>query len=730
VTDTPAERGPENPWERLRRRKVVQWALAYAAGAWALLQVLGFAADSFGWPALVKQLAMLGLAVGLPILLTLAWFHGERAQQRVTGKELGILTLLLLVGGGLLWWYANRPAEAPPAVASTTAATSSSATTDPRPSIAVLPFDNRSRLEDDAFFVDGIHDDILTQLSKISALRVISRSSVERFRESDLSVHQIAGQLGVTSILEGGVQRAGDRVRINVQLIDAASDAHLWAESYDRELSAANIFAIQSEVAAAIGDALKATLTPAEEARSKAAPTQDLQAWEAHQLGKQRMAIRTSAGLKDAERYFRKAIERDPTFALAYVGQADAVTQQVFYSGRAREPSFTLAEELVTQALALAPDLSEAFATSAWLAHQRSDYKRSEADFQRSIALNPNYSTAYHWYSLLLLDLGRANEAHRQIEIALTLDPISTILITSSAFVLASLGRFQDAFAQYGKAIEIDPMTPVPYAFVGDTYTRGLGRLDAAIPWYEKAASLDAGNPQWTSALGLLYLDLGDEDRARRWLDTALEHGGQYADAQEAAAVFALYRGDVVAYRLHASKLAALDARRIRLLRDDYIRRDDYKAARARYASANPDLLAMQAPDTNLPNILEAIDLALVLQHTGEGAHAKALLDRSEAFVRTIPKMGVYEYGIAAVQIDALRGEKREALAKLREAERAGWRYGWRYHRDFDPNLDSIRNEPEFKAVFADIERDMAEQRAALAARPKDAPLDLALTGT
>jgi hypothetical protein len=194
--------------------------------------------------------------------------------------------------------------------------------------------------------------------------------------------------------------------------------------------------------------------------------------------------------------------------------------------------------------------------------------------------------------------------------------------------------------------------------------------------------------------------------------------------------VFALYRGDVVAYRLHASKLAALDARRIRLLRDDYIRRDDYKAARARYASANPDLLAMQAPDTNLPNILEAIDLALVLQHTGEGAHAKALLDRSEAFVRTIPKMGVYEYGIAAVQIDALRGEKREALAKLREAERAGWRYGWRYHRDFDPNLDSIRNEPEFKAVFADIERDMAEQRAALAARPKDAPLDLALTGT
>jgi len=192
----------------------VQWALAYAAGAWVLLQVLGFAADSFGWPAIVKQLAMLSLAVGLPILLTLAWFHGERAQQRVTGQELAILTLLLIIGGGLLWWYANRSADAPPAVATTTAAPSPSATTDARPSIAVLPFENRSRLEDDAYFVDGIHDDILTQLSKISALKVISRTSVEQFRGTKLPLKEIGSRLGVKSILEGGVQRAGDRIRI------------------------------------------------------------------------------------------------------------------------------------------------------------------------------------------------------------------------------------------------------------------------------------------------------------------------------------------------------------------------------------------------------------------------------------------------------------------------------------------------------------------------------------
>ena len=144
----------------------------------------------------------------------------------------------------------------------------SAGTKDTRPSIAVLPFENRSDVQKDAYFVDGIHDDILTQLSKVSALKVISRTSVEQFRDTKLSMKAIADQLGVAKILEGGVQRGGDRVRINVQLIDASTDAHLWAESYDRELTAANIFAIQSEVAAAIADALKATLDPGRTART------------------------------------------------------------------------------------------------------------------------------------------------------------------------------------------------------------------------------------------------------------------------------------------------------------------------------------------------------------------------------------------------------------------------------------------------------------------------------
>ena len=281
MTDTPTARQDEGAWGKLRRRKVVQWSIAYVAGAWALLQGIGFASDAFHWPDATKQLALLALLIGLPIALVLAWYHGDRGHQRPVRAELAIIALLLVLGGGALWLYSHRSTPAQTAVTSATPTALPAATTipvDTRPSIAVLPFENRSDQEKDAYFVDGIHDDILTQLTKIGAMKVIARTSVEQFRDTKLTTKEIGEKLGVTRVLEGGVQRAGDRVRVTVQLIDTATDGHLWAENYDRELTAANIFAIQSEVATAIAAALKAALTPAEKARVNAIPTQNLDA--------------------------------------------------------------------------------------------------------------------------------------------------------------------------------------------------------------------------------------------------------------------------------------------------------------------------------------------------------------------------------------------------------------------------------------------------------------------
>jgi TolB-like protein/Tfp pilus assembly protein PilF len=736
VTDTPAERGPENPWERLRRRKVVQWGVVYVAAAWGFLQGLEYVSEAFAWPTQLRQIAIIALLIGLPVVLVLAWYHGDRGQQRITSPEFAILTLLLLLGGGAFWYYQRTSDTAADSATTASAAQpGSSVTKDPRPSVAVLPFENRSREADDAFFVDGIHDDTLTQLSKVSALRVISRTSVEQFRDTKLSMKAIADQLGVSKILEGGVQRAGDRVRINVQLIDAGTDAHVWAESYDRELTAANIFAIQSEVATAIAGALKAALTPAEKARASVVPTQDLKAWEAYQLGKQRMARRTTESLAKGEQFFRQAIDLDPKFALAYVGLADTLRLQTEYSGRQREATIAEADASVSKALELDPNLAEAWASKGGIAWSRADEEQAEKLLRRAVELNPSYATAHLWLSQVLGGKGNLKEELEHAEQAAQLDPLSLITQNNLGASLEFVGRYDEAAWRYRRAIELDPASPVALGSLALLSAYGLNQFVDAVLLQDRAVALDSGNPDLAGTLALLWLDMGDDARATGLTASLLRQWPDDVNANGYSAAIAGSTGDETRAETHASKaLAAYPQAHpliVALVRNADLRRGNLQAARARYAAGYPELLNTTDLRVSSVNLQAAIDIALVFQRIGDVDSANRLLDASELAMRPISRLGFYGYGISDARIHAMRGDKVKALTALREAERAGWRGpAWRYYRDFDPNLASIRNEPEFKAVFADIERDMAKQRAALAARPKDAPLDLAATGT
>ena len=718
----------ESTWARLTRRKVVQWGIAYAAGAWGFLQGLQYVSDAFAWPTQIRQVAILALLVGLPIVTVVAWYHGDRGEQRVTATELATITLLFLLGGGLFWRYAHTGRTSSTASV-VTAVPQPAAATDQRPSIAVLPFENRSAKQDDTFFVDGVHDDILTQLTKIGAMKVIARTSVEQFRNTKLTTKEIAEKLGVTRVLEGGVQRAGDRVRVTVQLIDAATDTHLWAESYDRELSAANIFAIQSEVAAAIAAALKTTLTPIEHQNTSDIPTQSLDAWEAYQLGRQRVAKRTSASLAEAEEFFRRAINLDPKFALAYVGLADTLQLQVAYSGVLQATAMTKSEQAVGTALRLDPNLAEAWASSASIAETRHQFVRAETMYRRAIELNPNYATAYQWFSGMLYELGRRDEALSAAERAVELDPLSAIINLNLATYLAAAGHFDEARDRYRKVIEIDPSMPSAYWGLAVLWAYAFNRNGDAIPLGERAAALDPGNPAYPCWVAGRYLDLGDETQATRMVQAAREHWPDARQPLRISGFLHLYRGDLEAAAQDARKLLAGDSRMglaLLLLRDVDLQSGDAEVALARYAIAYPELFAPEPSKIGPSNFAIALDLVPVLQKTGASARANILLDRVESYIQTIPRMGPDGYGWTDVQIYALRGQKRAALLALRAAEKAGHRFGWRYYRDFDPSLASIRNDPEFKAVFADIERDMVRQRADLAARPKDAPLDVA----
>ena len=334
-----AEASTNGFFAELRRRNVFRVAIAFIIVAWLLLQVVDILVPMLSLPEWVGRLFLLLLVIGFPIALLFAWAfeltpEGIKLEKNVdrtesithnTGRRLDFAIIGVLVAALAVSLYVNFD-DAPPAESSMEVGRDvpfEAIATSSRPaSIAVLPFANRSADPDDAFFVDGMHDDLLTQLAKISALKVISRTSVLQYRDTEKSMQTIGEELGVTTLLEGGVQRAGKRIRINVQLIDAETDGHLWAETYNRELTTENIFEIQEEMSLEIAKALHATLSPAEQERIADRPTNNMKAYEAYMIGRQRLATRNLDDVFESMKYFELAIEEDENFAHAYASLA------------------------------------------------------------------------------------------------------------------------------------------------------------------------------------------------------------------------------------------------------------------------------------------------------------------------------------------------------------------------------------------------------------------------
>src|SRR5438552_3990554 len=280
----------------------------------------------------------------------------------------------------------------------------------PEKSIAVLPFDNLSRDPDNAYFCEGVQDEILTRLAKVADLKVISRTSTQRFNSAPSDLRDIAKQLGVMHILEGSVQKANDQVRVNVQLINALNDAHLWAETYDRKLI--DIFSVESEIAKTIADTLQAKLTGSEKQMMAAQPTNNTEAYELYHKGKSLWEKRSGDNIPKAIAYYEQAIARDPNYALAYAGLAKAYILLPFYTGADRLGASSKAKEAALKALRLDSNLAEAHGALGKVLFSEIDLAGAMREYKRAIELNPNDATAHHWFGNdTLAALGRFEEA-------------------------------------------------------------------------------------------------------------------------------------------------------------------------------------------------------------------------------------------------------------------------------------------------------------------------------
>jgi len=545
----------DNFFSELKRRNVYKVAVAYAIVGWLLVQIATQVFPFLEIPNWVVRLVIALVAIGFPIALVIAWAF-EITPQGIERTEVAdtmplaagqkkhawiyvaIVGAVLSIGLFFLGRYGFRNGT-------------SSSSELPQKSIAVLPFDNLSRDPDNAFFAEGVQDEILTRLAKVADLKVIARTSTQKFKSAPENLPDIAKQLGVMNILEGSVQKVNDQVRVNVQLINAMTNAHLWAEIYDRKLS--DIFAVQSDIAKTVADTLQAKLTGSEKQMMAAQSTSDTAAYELYHKGRSLWEKRSGDNIPKAIAFYEQAIARDPNYALAYAGLAQAYILLPFYTGADRLDAFSKAKDAALKALRLDPNLAEAHAAlGKVLFFSEIDLTGAMREYKRAIELQPNDATAHHWLGNdTLAALGRFEEAIAQGKRAVELDPLSPVINTDFGTIFYYAHRYEESARQLRKTLEIDPTFFYAHFNLGIAL-QAAGDLSGAIAEYEKAKRLGdniyvsilcaqakarAGDKdaalrmlseldkisQQREVVGyvraLLYLSLNNKDEALRWLE-------------------------------------------------------------------------------------------------------------------------------------------------------------------------------------------------------------------
>ncbi len=485
-----------NFFAELKRRNVYKVAVAYVVVSWLLIQAASILFPTFEAPSWVMKVFVAVLALGFVPALIFAWafeitaegikreseVEGDKSIARHTGRKIMAMTAVFaMVAAGLLVFQLFRPRQvARETNASVATATGQSSAAISEKSIAVLPFENLSRDPDNAYFADGIQDEILTRLAKIADLKVISRTSTQKYKTAPDNLREVGKQLGVANLLEGSVQRIANAVHVNVQLIRATTDEHLWAESYNRKLD--DVFAVEGEVAKAIADQLEAKLTGAEQRAITAKPTQNAAAYDAYLRGQSlEHGEYIYEAIQQAARDYAKAVQLDPKFATAWA-RLGVVRSYLYFNGI--EPELNNADtvrESAERAMAIAPEAGESWlAEGAYRYRVARKFESALAAFEEARKRLPNDSTIYRYLGVVLRRLGRWQEAETNYKKALELDPRDVALLNDMGSTFyAYLRRFEEAHALTDQALAIAPASAPDRATKAGLF-QSEGRLEEA----------------------------------------------------------------------------------------------------------------------------------------------------------------------------------------------------------------------------------------------------------
>jgi TolB-like protein/Tfp pilus assembly protein PilF len=588
-------------------------------------------------------------------------------------------------------------------------------------SIAVLPFTSRSTIEENQFFTDGIHEDILTRLAEIKSLRVISRTSVNEYRDTGRNLREIAENLGVSTIVEGAVQRSGDNVRISVQLIDAMTDEHIWAQTFDRKLSIASLFEVQSEISAQIASSLRAALTPEQEIRLAKIPTDSIEAYAEYVAGRENLLKRNFETLLAAREQFERAINLDPQYAQAHTALAET-TLVMLANHKSITPAeaFSIASEHLDIALRLDPQMAQAYAVRGLLQKSQWEGKRvgdgnlaAAASFEKALELNPNLADAYIWFGSLRRSEGAIEESIELLTTAVTIDPLSRIPYVNLPRSLAMVGQNQRTIELLVHATRIFPDWATPPNYLSNQM-QGLGRLDEAVAWSREEKALSKDPMAGGNLLGI-YQDFGNDEMIGEFIEAfPVDHpvypiGRAYWlwMQRDYEAVLEAVDGiaDDSTFPLEYTYPLMIGAS---ILTQDYDRAYEY------LMKGNPRLSVDSQSTVDRFNVGFAVLLAYVQQQRNHPREAEQLLRQAEQVLQDLPRLGMAGYGIRDVQILTMLGREDAAIEALTEAVDAGFVSSQSFDRwpfDTDPIIAPLRRDPRFEVLRQRINDSVEEMR-------------------
>lgn len=506
-------------WAELKRRRVIRVVVLYAIAGWIVIEVASTVLPNLNLPAWTVTLVTVLVVLGFIIAVMLAWAFdiGPGGVHRTAAVSAGSVEPPKASSAEAEVEDDPLPATRAPA--------------DHRKTIAVLPFVNMSGEAENEYFSDGVAEEILNLLTRLPQLRVSSRSSSFAYKGEQINVKKVAEDLGVSTLLEGSVRRAGERVRITAQLIDTATDSHLWSETYDREMK--DVFAIQDDIAKSIVDALKVTLTPKDRRALQYVATSDAKAYDFYLRGRKFFYTMTKRAFHHAVKLYRQAIAEDPSYALAYAGIADAHSFLFMY-GDSTPANVGKAQEASNRAVELDPDSAEAHASRGIALSISKRYDEAKEEFEESIRLNPKLFEAHYFYARDCLAQGKFDKAVELFAEASAVNPADYQSPSFHAMALKEMGREEEATAAYfrsyvaaEKHLELHP-DDARAMYLGAAALVAIGELEKAQVWAERALDTDRDEPAVLYNVSCSYSMMGDIDRAIELLTEAIDNGFGY----------------------------------------------------------------------------------------------------------------------------------------------------------------------------------------------------------